>query len=59
MDSDCLAGFSAHADAWEISVFIMIPAATVPAGLVVDVAERERARVVIARLFRGEETELG
>jgi hypothetical protein len=59
MDSDYLAGFSAHADTWEIFVFIMIPFATVPAGFVEGVAERERAWVVIARLFLGEETELG
>ena len=59
MDSDYLAGFSAHANTWEIFVFIMIPFATVPAGFVVDMAESERAWVVIARLILGEETELG
>ncbi len=59
MDSDYLAGFSAHADTWEIFVFKMIPFATAPAGFVVDMAESERAWIVIARLFLGEETELG
>ena len=59
MDSDYLAGFSAHADTWEIFVFIMIPFAAVPAGFVVDMAESARAWVVISRLVLGEEAELG
>ena len=59
MDSDYLAGFAAHADAWEIFVFVMVPFAAVTTGLVVDMAESARAWVVISRLVLGEEAELG
>jgi hypothetical protein len=59
MNSDYLAGFSAHADSWEFFVFKMIAFATIPEGFVEAVAERERARVVQARLLLGEEAELG
>ena len=58
VDSDHLAGFPAHADAWEIFVFVMVPIAAVTARLVVDVAESARTRVVIPRLVLGEEAEL-